>query len=336
MWGTIHEACGASWKDRLVTSTDISVVLCTYNGEKYLPELLDSLLEQTLLPSELVWRDDRSTDATPQIAAAFAERAPFPVNFAVNPDNLGPMQNFGHAMSHATGALIAPSDQDDVWLPNKLELLARHFEGDDTRMVYSDSLLVDSKLESLGQTFLEQRRLFHADKDSLEHLLFQNTVSGCVSLFDAKLLQIALPIPERAIMHDWWITLVAAAMGDVRHIPETTTLYRQHEGNVLGSPDRLSLSSLSESGLPFGAWRKAGDAFARSANQAIALRQRLDETNSATPAVLGELTSGLAGSRSDVWKLCRRAGIQRGELMRNLYFKLGLLAYRPADLIRDE
>ncbi len=319
-----------------MTSTDISVVLCTYNGERYLPEFLDSLLEQTLLPSEVVWRDDRSTDSTPAIAAAFAERAPFPVNFAVNPENLGPMQNFGHAMSHATGAYIAPADQDDVWLPNKLALLLGAFSGSDTALVYSDSLLVDSRLESLGQTFLEQRRLDHDDKDTLEHLLFQNTVSGCVSLFDAELLKLALPIPDSAVMHDWWITLVAAATGEVRHLPETATLYRQHEGNVLGSPERLSVSSLRESGLPFGAWRKAGDSFARAANQAIALRQRLDERGSDTPAVLGELSRRLPGSRAGVWKLCRQAGIQRGELMRNLYFKLGLLAYRPGDLITDE
>ena len=319
-----------------MTSTDISVVLCTYNGEKYLPEFLDSLLEQTLPPHELIWRDDRSTDSTPELAAGFAERASFPVDFAINADNLGPMQNFGHAMSHANGNYIAPADQDDVWLPNKLEWLAEAVDLSGAALAYTDSLLVDSELKSLGQTFLEQRRLDHDEKDTLEHLLFQNTVSGCVSLFDAALLNIALPIPETAVMHDWWITLVAAATGKVRHVPRTATLYRQHEGNVLGSPKRLSVSSLRESGVPFGAWRKAGDSFVRAANQAIALKQRLDERGSHMPTLLVELSRRLPSSRTEAWRLCRRAGIQRGELMRNLYLKLGLLAYRPGDLIKDE
>ncbi len=319
-----------------MTSTDISVVLCTYNGEQYLPELLDSLLQQTLLPGELVWRDDGSTDTTPGLAKEFAERAPFPVNFSVNARNLGPIQNFGHALSHATASRIALCDQDDVWLPNKLELLASQFEDPGTKMVYSDSLLVDSELTPYDQTLLEQRGTQHPDKESLGYLLFQNTVSGCVSMFDSELLPVALPIPDEAIMHDWWVTLVAAATGQVKYVPTVTTLYRQHDANVLGSPARWGWSSLRASGLPFGVWGHAGQKFLISANQAIALRNRLGKREIAIPEELDVFSDKLARSRVELWRSCSDLDIQRGDWMRNLYFTIGLLAYKKRELIEQE
>ncbi|MFL5505263.1 MAG: glycosyltransferase, partial [Gemmatimonadales bacterium] len=99
----------------------VSVVLCTYNGARYLPEQLDSLARQSLPPTELVVRDDDSTDETASLVAAFAERAPFPVRWTCNAERLGPTRNFGAAIADATGEFVALCDQDDVWLPEKLE-----------------------------------------------------------------------------------------------------------------------------------------------------------------------------------------------------------------------
>lgn len=317
-------------------STCISIVLCTYNGEKFLPDLLDSLLKQTLLPTELVWRDDRSTDSTSQIAADFIRRAPFPVDFSVNPENLGPMQNFGHAMSGATGSHIALCDQDDVWLPEKLEQIIQYFSEPETKLVYSNSLLLDSDRGLSEQTFLEQRGTQHPNKDTLSYLLFQNTVSGCMSMFTSDLLPLALPVPDAAIMHDWWITLVASAVGRVKHIPAVTTLYRQHSDNVIGAPERFTLASLRQSGVPFGLWHRAGRKFEISANQAIALQNRFKEQQMEPPGSLTEFTAHLGKSRVDLFRSCQKLDIQRGDWIRNLYFVLGLLAYRPAKLIETE
>ena len=320
----------------LVTSSTISIVLCTYNGEKYLPALLESLLNQTLLPIEFIWRDDRSTDSTAQIAADFARQAPFPVDFAVNPQNLGPKLNFGNALSSVSGTLIALCDQDDVWLPEKLETMARHFNDRETKLVYSDCLVVDDSLESSGQTFLQQRGTQHPQKDTLSCLLLQNTVTGCVSMFTSDLLPIVLPIPELAIMHDWWLGLIASAVGRVVHVPEITTLYRQHGGNVIGAPKRFALASFRESGVPFGIWRKAGRKFLVAANQAIALQDRLIKRKTTVPEPLAAFVGQLRKSRFGLWRSCRKHDIQRGEWIRNLNFAIGLLAYRRTDLVDSE
>lgn len=319
-----------------MTAPAISIVLCTYNGERYLPELLESIQKQTLLPVELIWCDDRSKDATARIAAEFAEAAPFPVRFSINPEVLGPMQNFGHAMSRVNGTHVALCDQDDVWLPEKLEKLVEHFRDPATRLVYSDSLLVDENLGSLGKTFLEQRGNRHASKDTLSFLLFQNTVSGCVSVLDAGLLSIALPIPDAAIMHDWWVTLVASVEGKVRQLEEVTTLYRQHGGNVIGGGERYTPKSLRESGVPFGVWRKARRKFTASANQAIALQQRLEDRDRRAPEPLSAFVAALGMSRLELWRTCRQFDIQRGDWIRNLYFAAGLFAHDANELIRSE
>src|SRR5947208_14214106 len=100
----------------------ISVAMCTYNGERFLKEQLESLAAQTRQPDELVVCDDRSTDSTPHIVEAFARAAPFPVRLEVNDRCLGSTKNFEHAILRCTGALIALSDQDDVWHPEKLAL----------------------------------------------------------------------------------------------------------------------------------------------------------------------------------------------------------------------
>lgn len=319
-----------------MTAPAISIVLCTYNGERYLPELLDSLLKQTLLPAELIWCDDRSSDATQEIAAEFRGAAPFPVEFSVNRENLGPMQNFGHAMAGVTGTHVALCDQDDVWLPEKLQKLIENVRDPTTKLVYSDSLLVDENLDSLGKTFLEQRGNLHVKKDTLSFLLFQNTVSGCVSMFDADLLPVVLPIPEAAIMHDWWVTLVASVVGEVRHVEEVTTLYRQHGGNVIGGGKRYTVKSLQQSGVPFGMWRKSRRKFTISANQAIALRQRLEDRNIQAPEPLSAFVMALGQSRRQLWRTCKKFDIQRGDWNRNLYFTLGLFAHDSDKLISRE
>ena len=105
-------------------SKTISVAMCTYNGEKYLREQLESIALQTRLPAELVICDDRSTDSTSEIIRNFADSAPFPVRFNLNPVNLGGAtkgitKNFEQASRLCTGDLIAFCDQDDVWLPKK-------------------------------------------------------------------------------------------------------------------------------------------------------------------------------------------------------------------------
>jgi glycosyltransferase involved in cell wall biosynthesis len=122
----------------------LSVALCTYNGAKYLKEQLDSIGRQTRLPDELVICDDRSTDGTPGIVSQFAAEARFPVAFTVNKVNLGATKNFEKAIGRCTGDIILQSDQDDVWLDKKLELIEGIFlNNPDVRAIFSDAEVVD-------------------------------------------------------------------------------------------------------------------------------------------------------------------------------------------------
>src|SRR4051812_33755133 len=129
------------------TLPTISVALCTYNGAKYLPAQLASLVQQTHLPIELIVCDDSSTDATPQILKEFAAISPFSVRLQFNEANLGSTKNFEKAIGLCTGAVIATCDQDDVWLPQKLERIAAVFDKEpDVGLAFSDAILVDDEL----------------------------------------------------------------------------------------------------------------------------------------------------------------------------------------------
>src|SRR5947209_10455427 len=123
---------------------DISVALCTYNGEKFLPEQLDSITAQTVFPNELVVSDDGSSDRTLSILHDFASSAPFAVRILQTQSNLGSTKNFEYAIAHCTGAIVALSDQDDVWQPEKLEKLHEALTANsDAGFVVSDSELID-------------------------------------------------------------------------------------------------------------------------------------------------------------------------------------------------
>lgn len=131
-------------------SLTISVVLATYNGERYLPELLDSLKQQTRLPDELVVCDDGSSDETLSVVRSFAGDAPFPVYIHVNPVNLGFNRNFLSGAARCTGDLIAFCDQDDVWKPEKLAVCARVFDDTEVMIAVHAAEVVDQDLHPLG------------------------------------------------------------------------------------------------------------------------------------------------------------------------------------------
>lgn len=135
----------------------ISIAMCTYNGERYLREQLDSLSRQTCRPLELVICDDGSTDKTLQIIQDFTATAPFPVYLHVNPTNLGYADNFLKAAGLCQGEWVAFSDQDDVWMPEKIERVEqviKQYGDDDLVMVGHTSLLSDAQLSLTGNASL--------------------------------------------------------------------------------------------------------------------------------------------------------------------------------------
>lgn len=206
-------------------TSSVSVALATYNGRRYLPEQLASLAAQTRRPDELVVCDDLSTDGTVELLEQFARTAPFPVRIHRNASNLGVLRNFEKALSLCEGDIIFLSDQDDVWLPEKIDEIVRLFEArPDALAIVNDKLIADENLVPTGATMLGNIRGFGSPDG--------NFVAGCCSAFRREWLGIALPIPDGAIAHDTWLIGLAHRLGLVSISEKALQYYRRHGSNV--------------------------------------------------------------------------------------------------------
>jgi glycosyltransferase involved in cell wall biosynthesis len=203
----------------------ISIVLCTYNGERFLQEQIDSLLQQTWANTEIIVSDDQSSDGTRNILRQYENDRRFHIHF--QPVNLGAIRNFEFATGLATGEYIAFSDQDDIWLPEKIEKLYRAIG--DHWMAYSDSILVDENGQSLQQQLSGLRRMY-SGKDT-KGFVFSNVVWGHAMMINRQLLPHVLPIPSN-IPHDIWFAYKAAVLTGIVYIDEPLNLYRQHKHTV--------------------------------------------------------------------------------------------------------
>lgn len=225
--------------------TRIAVALCTYNGERYLADLLDSVAAQERRPDELVVCDDGSSDGTVALLEAFARQAPFDVRIEVNPRTLGVTKNFERAIERCTADLIALCDQDDIWYPKKLLRASEAFERQPgLGYVFSDAdLMTDAGLpaerrmwDAVG--FFPSRRQAATDGRLLELLVVYTFVQGAAMTFRSDLRDVLLPIPH-GWMHDAWIALVAAFVRPYVMIDEPLLRYRLHEGQEIGVPSSV-------------------------------------------------------------------------------------------------
>jgi glycosyltransferase involved in cell wall biosynthesis len=226
----------------------ISVALASYNGARYLAAQLDSLASQTRPPDELVICDDASTDATMDIAAAFAARVPFPVRIERNPAQLGYRVNFMKAASLCRSDIIAFCDQDDVWLPHKLQACRDAYTDPDILMVYHNATVVTEGLAPIGTLSRQQGAPQAVNPPrSIEPWHFG---LGFTQTFRRELLTFAAHWPHsvdfynasRREAHDQWFFFLASSLGTIRYIAEPLVQYRQHGSNLFGwhgAPVRL-------------------------------------------------------------------------------------------------
>jgi hypothetical protein len=230
-----------------VMAVRISVALCTYNGQAYLPEQLQSLSKQSRAPDEMVIRDDRSTDRTVAILRGFAESAPFPVSIVINETTLGPAKNFEATIAACTGDVIALCDQDDVWAPDKLAAIDRAFT-DSPRLgaFFSDAEICDASGDDLGYRLWSSvgltGRLLRQflDGGAFDVILRQNVVTGATLAFASRYRSLTLPI-DSLWMHDGWIALLIAACAPVVAYPQPLIRYRQHATQSIGAARRSLL-----------------------------------------------------------------------------------------------
>lgn len=229
----------------------VDIALATWNGARFLPSLLDSIVAQSYPNWRLVVRDDGSSDRTSEILATFAEHHKSRVEL-VQDDRvrLGVTRNFEAAVRRCTANYVAFADQDDIWLPDKLQhtvqrLLAVEEEvGKATPiLVHTDLRVVDAALGLIAPSFMRMMRLDPLAGATIKRLLVRNVVTGCTMLANRALVDAASPVPEAAVIHDWWLALVGACLGRVEFIDERTVLYRQHGTNSIGAVDGWSLHS---------------------------------------------------------------------------------------------
>lgn len=222
----------------------VSVALCTYNGARHLSAQLQSILEQTQLPDELVICDDRSTDRSVEIAREYATKTPMSVRVFVNEVNLGSTRNFEQAIRLAAGDIILLCDQDDVWLPDKVKRFAEMFAANPAiDGFFSNAWVVSSEQEqgsvdlwsTLGVTG-RSRRL--ATTNQMAELMVRaNVVFGTVFGIRARARAKVLPIPSSlpgGHLHDGWIAMVLACQQSLQGFDEKLSLYRQHEHQQVG------------------------------------------------------------------------------------------------------
>lgn len=266
----------------------VLILMSTYNGAAYVGEQLESIRRQTVTTWTLLVRDDGSSDGTVAILDATAAADPRVVRLADDAGNLGPAQSFGVLMQAALdrGArYVAFADQDDVWHADKLDVQLQAMAAreqavgpDDPMLVHTDLSVVDEHLHLIHPSFLAFQGL-GSGGPALQQLLTQNFVTGCTTLINRPLLQLALPLPA-VVMHDWWLALCAAAAGEIVRVPQSTALYRQHGSNAAGSRGRAR-AALEAVLRPVRWWQRASAAFADTVAQACALEARMEGARSA-------------------------------------------------------
>ena len=211
----------------------VSIALATYNGEQYLKEQLDSILEQSYTDIEIIACDDCSTDSTPKILEEY-QKKDSRFKFYINERNLGFKKNFEKCISLCNGKYIALSDQDDVWTKDHIECLVSKIGEND--LICGNAYLSNSDLTDSGTTLFDTLDIDFLPESKQAwffYLIHHGIIQGACTLFKKELIHKALPIPDSVRFHDYWLSLVATANNGIKYLSENCLLYyRQHGNNV--------------------------------------------------------------------------------------------------------
>jgi glycosyltransferase involved in cell wall biosynthesis len=227
-----------------MSQINVSVAMCTCNGAQYVAEQVLSILAQTRLPDEVIVFDDASDDDTVSIIEtlwrARPGRAPT-LHLRRNPQRLGVVRNFESALAACGGDLIALSDQDDRWHPQRLELMTRHFQQDPhLLLLHTNARIIDGEGQDSGHTLFDALQATESELMAIESgrgwepLLSRNLVTGATAVLRSQLRDVAVPVPA-GWLHDEWLGMVAALLGGLRVEPTCLIDYRQHGKNQVGA-----------------------------------------------------------------------------------------------------
>lgn len=214
----------------------VNILMSTYNGQQFLAEQIRSIQEQSYTDWTLFIRDDGSSDNTKEILKDFEHQdSRIHLIDSDKSDNLGVIKSFHKLVNHDRADYYFFSDQDDVWLPNKLELSlkeAQNYLADLPLMVYMDLKVVNQDLEIMTESMVKSQS-HHANTELVQELT-ENTVTGGVAMINHALAEMWQETDD-ILMHDWYLALLASAFGNLVFIDQPGELYRQHSDNVLGA-----------------------------------------------------------------------------------------------------
>lgn len=227
----------------------ICIIMATYQGEQYLAPQIDSIIKNTYQEIQLHIFDDGSSDSTFAIAKDYANRYPGKVHALQNNENKGVIRNFLEAAISLEADYYMYCDQDDIWLPEKIQKTLQFMERQEEDathpyttpvVVFTDATVTDASLTETAPSFQRQSG-YDTNALDLPHLLMENKLIGCTMMFNRAARDKLLgDLPSAIRMHDWWLALIGAAFGKVAYLDEPLLLYRQHERNVIGGASKGS------------------------------------------------------------------------------------------------
>ena len=218
----------------------ITVLLAVYNGEKYLKPQIESILNQSVSDIKIIIRDDGSTDKSGEIISEYATKYPQRISVVTGEPTGSAVANFGEMLKQCDDDYIMFADQDDVWFNDKVQktfdamLKAEAGNADLPVLVHGNLTVTDGELNTIAESFFDYQKIIPDDL-SINRLLVQNYVTGCTVMINRVLKNRAIPIPDGAAMHDWWLALAAAAFGKIVTVNQPLMYYRQHGENQVGA-----------------------------------------------------------------------------------------------------
>lgn len=247
----------------------VEILVATYNGEKYIKEQIDSLLNQTYKDIRILIRDDGSNDNTVKIIKEYIEKYGNKIVLIEDDIKCGSsMKNFMELTKHASADYVMYCDQDDFWFKDKVKISLEEMKkneenGNKPIALYTDYIETDSNLKELKQNKKNSQIYYKKDLD-LSHLLVQNYLTGCCIMVNKELCQSLVEYSDAILMHDWWIAIYAVTFGKIVHIEKEYMYYRQHSNQVVGAKNVRSIKYVLQK-LFSGSSKKSMDAYIKQA-----------------------------------------------------------------------
>jgi len=249
----------------MITDPKIAILLSTYNGTKYLEEQLDSILNQTYSNYVIVARDDGSYDDTIQLLNKYAKK--FTDKFHLLEQdllNLGASDSFSYLIEYVLenkqslgleSAYMMFCDQDDIWSLEKIDKqidemikVEKHQTGTKPIpvLIHSNLRVVSEDKSLIAESFVHYQGL-EIERNRFTNIMISNVVTGCTAFINEALARKAVPVSKEAIMHDWWLSLVASAFGKLVFIDAPLVSYRQHDANAIGAKESVQSTLVDRS-----------------------------------------------------------------------------------------